>query len=55
MYKKMIIMLVTVVTFIVSFNINALTASAVPLDHYHIVITYTKPYKKYIGWIVVNT
>lgn len=48
MYKKMIIMLVTVVTFIVSFNINALTASAVPLDHYHIVITYTKPYKKYI-------
>ena len=49
MYKKMIIMLVTVVTFIVSFNINALTASAVPLDHYHIVITYTKPYKKYIG------
>lgn len=49
MYKKMIIMLVTVVTFIVSFNINALTASAVPLDHYHIVITYTKPHKKYIG------
>ena len=51
MYKKMIIMLVTVALnlTIQGFNINALTASAVPLDHYHIVITYTKPYKKYIG------
>lgn len=44
MYKKMIIMLVTVALnlTIQDFNINALTASAVPLDHYHIVITYTK-------------
>ncbi|ORN24044.1 hypothetical protein FEZ39_13170 [Lentilactobacillus parabuchneri] len=51
MYKKMIIMLVTVALnlTIQGFNINALTASAVPLDHYHIVITYTKPHKKYIG------
>ncbi len=51
----MIIMLVTVALnlTIQGFNINALTASAVPLDHYHIVITYTKPHKNILDISIV--